>query len=256
MKRIGACLLLLTTAAASAKSRDLCPTRPGLDTPSCTVDAGHVLVELGLVDWTLQRGDGTRSDTVATGELLARYGLDDRTEIQLGWTAFTHVRQRDVGGVSVDRGTGDVAATLKRSVAGANGPIAVQAYVSAPTGNAGIGAGGWQAGVLLPVSIDAGHGLGLAVTPRIDWLANATDDRHHLAYGSAFGMSEKFGAVTLAVEGSVVRDDDPAGRTTPMLSSVSLAWQPDDDSQLDVGAVKGVSDAPDIELYVGISRRF
>ena len=258
MRFVIALAALFVATVAHADLRDLCPTRPGLDTPPCTVDPGHAVAELGLVDWTHDgQGSAGRSDTLATGQMLVRYGLDARTEVQLGWTAFTHVRARDATGVAIQSGVGDVTVALKHGLSAANGPVAIQAYVSAPTASGGVGAGAWQSGVLLPVAIDVGHGLGLAVTPRIDWLANGSDDRHHLSYGSAFGVSDTLTKrLTVALEGSVVRDTDPAGATTPVLASLSLAWQPEKNTQFDLGAVKAVASAPDIELYLGVSRRF
>src|SRR5690242_2405394 len=87
--------LLLAVAPARAEGlRDLCPDRPGLGTPPCTMDPGHVQVELGLGDWTLTRQGGEREDDFATGDVLLRVGLTPSLEAQIGWTAFTHVRTR------------------------------------------------------------------------------------------------------------------------------------------------------------------
>src|SRR5438552_3918002 len=100
MKRIASALLAaaaLLPAAGAARAeglRDFCPDRPGLGTPPCTMDKGHVAVELGLGDWTLTRQGGDREDDIATGDLLVRYGLTSSLEMQVGWTAYTHVRTR------------------------------------------------------------------------------------------------------------------------------------------------------------------
>jgi hypothetical protein len=54
-----------------------------------------------------------------------------------------------------------------------------------------------------------------------------------------------------------VRDEDPAGHATQALASLSFAWQPRSNLQLDMGAVAGLNSAsPDVELYLGIARRF
>src|SRR6185503_1298265 len=54
-----AALLLLAAGTARAEGlRDFCPDRPGLGTPACTMDPGHIAVELGLGDWTLTRQSG------------------------------------------------------------------------------------------------------------------------------------------------------------------------------------------------------
>lgn len=245
------------TSATLAASRDLCPTRPGLNTPSCTVDPGRVLLEIGLADWTLDRAAGSRHDSIAVGETLLRYGIDDRTEAEFGWTAYGHDRVRRRSGVEVKDGVGDVMFAIKRGLGAANGPLALQAHLSAPTGGAAIGAGGWEAGMMMPVSLPLPGGLGFALTPGIDWLADENGGGHHIAYGSAIGVSRTFAkAITVAVEGQVTRDDDPGKLQTSIVGSGSLAWQTDDDSQIDIGVVTGLSDAPDLQLYLGISRRF
>jgi len=247
----------MNSSQAWAEPRALCPTRPGLNTPPCTVDPGRALLEVGLIDWTLDRGTGTRDDTVTTGETLLRYGIDDRTELQLGWTAYGHRRLRNPQGVQIQNGVGDLTLALKRGLGAPNGPVALQAYISAPIGGSAIGAGDWQAGILLPVSIPLESEFAFAVTPEVDWLADGNADGHHLAYGSAIGISKQLSeALTLAVEGKVMRDEDPDISQTSTFGSASLAWQPDDDDQIDLGFVKGLSNAPDIQIYVGFSRRF
>jgi len=55
----------------------------------------------------------------------------------------------------------------------------------------------------------------------------------------------------------LLRDADPSGATTQGLASLSLAWAAKDDLQFDVGGAAGLNrDAPDIELYIGVSLRF
>ncbi len=257
MKRFLIAMGLLGATPAHADLRELCPDRPGLNAPSCTVDPGHLLAELGMIGWTGDRQASARSDMIITGDMLLRYGIDERTEISLGWTAFGRVRQRDAGGVSAVDGVGDVTLALKRGIGPANGPVALQAYVTAPVGSSAFGAGQWQAGALLPVALPLSNGFEIALTPEIDWLGNSSGTGHHFAFGSAFGIEKSLGPrFGVALEGQVTRDNDPSGHSTAIVSAASLSYQPDDNTQFDIGAVKGVSNAPDVELYFGISRRF
>src|SRR5436305_12778884 len=109
-------LLLAAGTAQAGTLRDLCPDRPGLGTPPCTMDPGHVQFELGLGDWTLTRQGGDREDDLATGDLLVRYGLTSSLEMQLGWTAYTHVRIRSGHVVTHQSGTGDLRLALRQTV--------------------------------------------------------------------------------------------------------------------------------------------
>src|SRR5262249_7615693 len=53
--RLSAALFLALASSAPAAAdglRDLCTDRPGLGTPPCIVDRGHLIVETGIADWT------------------------------------------------------------------------------------------------------------------------------------------------------------------------------------------------------------
>lgn len=253
--------LLLAGAPALAEERDLCPERPGLNTPPCIVDAGKLLVEMSAVDWTRDRQAGARTDTVLTGDLLLRLGMTDTIEAQLGWTVYGHVRIRDAAGISRTAGVGDVIAALKVNLAhpdGGGASIALKPYLMLPTGGGAIGAQSWSAGLIVPVSFDLGRGLQLALTPEFDAAPDQDRSGRHMAFGSAIGAQYALnGALSLSIEAQVVRDRDPSGHTTQMLGEVSLAWQRGVNAQFDIGAVAGLNrDSPDFQLIAGVSRRF
>ncbi|MBA2918582.1 transporter [Sphingomonas sp. MAH-20] len=252
----------LLSGPALAEERALCPDRPGLNAPPCIVDAGHVLVELGAADWTLERHGRERVDTLVSGDLAVRVGLAERMEVQLGWTAYGHVRNRDASGrVTRRSGTGDVALGFKYGLVRPDGEgisIALQPYVTLPTGGEAIGAGTWGAGVLVPLSFDLGHDVALVATPEASAAPDADGSGRHLAWGSAIGIEMPVAtAWAISAELQAIRDDDPAGPRTLALGAVSLAWQPGANTQLDIGVVTGLNRAsPDLELMAGIARRF
>lgn len=257
-----AAMTLAATAAYADKPelRDFCAERPGLDTPACTVDAGHLMVEVGLGDWTLDRQSDARTDTIVAGDLLLRYGLDDTTEVQLGWTSYGHVRVRDnaTGAVTKTAGTGDVLLSARKSLSGPGGKIAIQPFVTVPVGRLPIGAGDWGAGVLLPVGFDLGKSIQLSFTPEIDAAVDQDGSGRHLAFGTVAGLTEPLTkTLNLTEEVSAMRDDDPSGHSTTTLASLSLAYQPGKNTQFDIGTVAGLNrNSPDVEVYFGIARRF
>jgi len=254
---------LTAAAPASAEeARELCPDRPGLGTPACTVDAGATVLEVGLADWTLDRKEGGRTDSWIFGDALLRAGLTPSLEMQIGWTMLGHVRERDraTGERTGRTRTGDVTLALRqnlRSPDGSGFSLAVMPYATLPLGGEAVGAGDWGAGLVVPVSVELGA-LSLGFTPHVDAAVDADGDGRHLAYGSVaglgFGLSEE---VSAAVELSLTRDGDPAGHATEALAGVSLGWQPDADSQWDVGVNAGLNrSSPDVQLYAGYVRRF
>lgn len=258
---IAACALAVTPARGE-ELRDFCPDRPGLGTPACTIDPGHFDIELGIADWTLDKAPDSRTDTIEAGQLLVRIGLTDSLEAQLGWTAFGHVRTLDRSTGSVDHisGIGDLTLALRqnlRSPDGSGFSLAVMPFATLPTGGEAIGAGEWSAGMLVPLSYDLGEGVQLGLTGRIEAAADEDRDGRHLAYGAVAGLSVPLSdALGATFEIAASRDEDPAGHKTEWLAGISAGWMADDDLQLDAGANVGLHAAADVQLYMGVSKRF
>jgi hypothetical protein len=262
---LGSAMLLaaLPASAQAQGERDLCTDRPGLGTPPCTVEPGRVVFELGLGDWTRDQDSRERVDTIVAGDALARIGLTEHLEAQIGWTSYGHVRTRDRTTDAVDRasGTGDVTLTLLRNLQNPDGSgvsIALMPFATLPVGGGAIGAGDWGAGLRAPFSVELGAGVALALTPEVDAAVDQDGSGRHLAYGSVAGLDlDLSDSVSGTAELSAFRDDDPSGHATQMLAGLSLGWQPSDDLQLDIGANLGLNhDSPDTQLYIGVARRF
>ena len=263
MRKLMCLIAAMSAAPAAAQDRDLCVDRPGLGTPPCTVATGKVMVELGLVDWTLDRTPETRTDTIVAGDVLVRIGVADHAEVRLGWTSFGHVRERDrlAGSIDAGSGVGDILVGLNRNLVSPDGSgmsISILPYATLPVGGSAIGAGDWSAGVLIPISFALGDYLALTVTPEIDAAVDEDRTGRHLAYGSVVGLGIDISdALSAGVEVQVLHDRDPGGSITQSLAGLSLGWQPDADMQWDVGANLGFNRAsPDVQLYAGVSRRF
>lgn len=254
---------LLSVAAGAADMRDYCPDRPGLGTPACTIDPGHGSVEVGMADWTLDRTATERTDTLLLGDVLIRYGISDHAEVQFGWTGFGRERVRDrlSGARSTDSGIDDVQLGLRRNLANPDGSafsLAVMAFATLPVGREPIGAGDWGAGFLVPMSYDLDDRFSLELVPEIDAAVDSDGQGRHLAYSTVAGLEAKLDPQwTVTAEYQFVRDRDPEGHESRQLAGLSMAWQPRDDLQVDVGANGGLNhNAPDLQLYIGLSRRF
>jgi hypothetical protein len=131
-------------------------------------------------------------------------------------------------------------------------------FATLPVGREPIGAGDWGAGLRVPLSYELDDRFSIELVPEADAAVDADGEGRHLSYGGVAGLETKFGpALTATAEYQFVRDRDPAGHESQQLAGLSLAWQPRDDLQFDVGANGGLDrHAPDVELYVGVSRRF
>jgi len=259
---IAVAVAMVPAAAQGRQGRELCADRSGLGTPPCTVEPGRVVAELGLADWTRDSDATQRTESLEAADLLVRIGLNERTEAQIGWTAFGLQRQRDrlTGDVARTRGAGDLFVAVRANLAnpdGSGASIAVMPYATLPTGGEAIGAGDWSAGLLLPMSFDLG-GVTFELVPRGEAAVDADRVGRHLRYGAVTGLSlDLTDQLTAVGELSLHRDDDPSGATSEALTGFSLAWRSNADTQWDAGINLGLDrTSPDVELFAGIVRRF
>jgi hypothetical protein len=218
------------------------------------------MMETAGASWTIARDSGQRSDQIIIGSSLLRIGLTPRLEAQAGWAPFgiQHVKDRLSGHSSNRSGTGDVTLGLIYGLAGANGPVAVQTFVSLPTGGSAIGAGDWGAGARLPIAFSISSRLQVSLTPEVDAAVNASRNGRHVAYGGTAGIGLPLNKkVSLGADVAVFRDEDPDGAATHETGGLSFAWQESANTQFDVGGIVGLNrSSPDLGLYFGIAHRF
>lgn len=263
---LAAATALLAGGAALAQSapRDFCPDRPGKGSPPCVLDVGRFQAELGLADAAYSRGGGTSTDDTAFGAVELRLGLAPTVEGQLSWTVHQRVREKDrtAGTVSTVDGAGDLGLALRWSLRNPGGEgfsVALQPFVTAPTGADGIGGGTWQGGVIAPISLPLNADWSLAVSPELDLRADADGSGRHAGFSNAIGVGRSVGPVSLGVELWADVDDDPAGRVTSASFDLTAGWTPAStpDLQIDASAYLGLNrHTPDLELVVGVARRF
>jgi hypothetical protein len=136
--------------------------------------------------------------------------------------------------------------------------VALQAFVTLPTGKMPVGAGDWGAGIRLPVQLPLSEKLQLGLTPEVDAKVNSSGSGRHTAYGGAASLGYALTpALSISTDLSVFRDDDPTGATTIAVSGLSLAWQVTENTQLDISGGAGLNNnSPDIQLQFGIARLF
>lgn len=267
---IGVLACGMTCIVEGAKAEDsnadrLCSERPGLTTTACITAAGRLQTEMGLASWTLEQGDGERTDTYLIGDTLVRYGIGRKTELRFGWTPYGFARDRHADG-SVERTgrVGDATVGVKTSIIERKGDtgLAMSALATAilPIGRLPIGAGDWGVSFQLPVTYRTSDKISLQATPIAAAAVNGDGQGRHSLYGSAieveYSLSE---AVKAAFSAQVTRDDDPDPevRGTPALGSIAVSWQPNRNMQLDLGANVGLNRAaPDVAVYAGVSHRF
>jgi hypothetical protein len=255
-----AALLLLTAIPAQAQTLGpICPDRPGKGTSPCTLAAGHVQAELGLFDESFQRRSGVTIDTGNAGALLAKYGVSDSVDVEAGMALYQFQRVHDATGTITASGVGDLYLRAKFNPLpdGGRFSFVLGPYLKLPTAGGGLGNGAVEGGLVVPMAYDLGGNWSLAMTPEADALLNASGNGHHANLVDVVGLGRSFGNLTLGAEVWSDQNVDPAGTISQYSFDLDAAYLTDSDTQLDGGVNLGLNRAtPDLELYLGVSRRF
>lgn len=258
---IGAALLCACSAAAAADQPPICPDRPGKANATCTAPAGHFQLETGLADWTLKRSDGERDTLLVVGATAFKYGLTDRSHIEIDMIPWERATSRAGGVRETASGLGDLLVRYKQQLTPPDAPVQVTVYpyVKLPTARRDLGNGKIEAGVELPVNIPLGNsGFSVAFDPEADLLADADGNGRHPAMVQVMDLNWAPNT-RLTFTGEIWGrwDYDPAGTVRQFSADGAVAYLVSNDVQIDAGANFGLNrETPDVELYFGVSRRF
>lgn len=261
---LAALILAAAGPAWASDLRDLCPDRPSKGTSPCTVDRSHLQLEADILDATWARQGGTSSDSFVWANPTLKYGLTDSLDIEVNIPPLVRLRSHDDAAGTTQRsaGIGDLTVAMKANLTG-NRPgwgVALLPFVKAPIAHQPIGDGAWEGGLLVPIAGDIGHGWSLDLTPEVDVVEDGAGGGHHAVAAGSLGLSHGLGAgVSGTVEVWSQADFDPAGTTRRYSFDLALAWVPgrQPNLQFDGGVNLGLNrETPDVEAYVGITRRF
>lgn len=255
--------LLLASPAFAQDDPRFCPNRPSLGESGCTTQAGHVQFEMSLLDWERDTDPDARQDTILAADFQARFGLSPSSELQVAWTPYGHVRTRDrlTGAIDTQSRVGDVQIGYRQNLRNPDGKgfsLAIEPSVTLPVGRRPVGAGGWAAGLVVPVTYDLTERLNLALTNEVDAAADEEGDGRHLRLNEVVGLGYDLSDALAAVaELQYTHDDDPSGHSREWLAAGSLAWQPAKRVQFWSLVGAGLNrDAPDVRVLGGYSILF
>ena len=241
--------------------REMNTDRPDQTESPFTVDAGHVQVEMDLVNYTHDRANGVTTETLAIAPINFKVGLLNNVDVQ--FLLDTYVREKTKVATfpsTKTQGTGDLLTRLKVNLWGNDGgetAFAVMPFVKWPTANSALGNGKTEGGVILPLSISLGDRFGLGLMTEFDFLRDAVGAGHHTDYVNSItlscDMTDKIGAyVEFFSLISTEQGSDWQGQV-----DLGVTYGVTADVQLDAGINLGVTDsAPDYQPFVGLTARF
>lgn len=253
-------LLALTGAAGAAELGPICTDRPGRSSSICTVPKGRWQVETSLSGWSLTRGSGDRSTSLALGESAIKYGVNDSLHVEVAVAPFVRNRERTDGVRTISSGFGEVTLKLKQRLTPPDAAFsaALIPFVKLPTASKRLGNGKVDAGLIVPLSWLLGETpFSLSSSPELDLIADGDGDGHHLA--GAGTLSLGFAATDrLAIAAELWTGWDWDEETTRQASIGSnVAYKITDDLQIDGEVDFGLTrDSADVELIGGLSVRF
>jgi hypothetical protein len=252
-------LMALPTRTMAQDEKPICPDRPGRGISPCTLEEGHIQLELGLFDDSTQHRSGITADTDNAGSVLAKWGVNDRMDVEAGLALYQRQRIEDASGSTTLRGVGDLFLHAKYNPLASDGPFALvlAPFLKLPTASGGLSNGAVEGGLGLPMAYDLGGNWSLTMTPEADVQKNASGGGYHANLVNVVGLNKSFGPVSLGAEIWSGQTLDPAGTVSQYSFDLDAAWLVDNDTQLDGGVNIGLNRAtPDLEFYFGISRRF
>jgi hypothetical protein len=247
------CLLLCELAPAHAEE-PISTDRPDFANSSDTVGPGTWQLETGLA-WERARADRIAT-TTWTMPLLLRIGTGARWELRIGTDGWqdTHGAGITTQGVA-DLDVGCKYHWLTQGPAGASLAWLVDATL--PSGARAVRGHGVRPALLLAAEWDLPHGNGLAVMPGIVHDADDAGRRFDagvLAASFGHAWSPRVHSF-VEVAGQQFASRKHGGNVVTFDNGVS--WLLDDDTQVDIAANFGLSNAaPDEALTVGWSHRW
>ena len=247
--------------AAQVQDEPLCAERPGLATPTCTIPAGAIQIEVGLLDWTHSVSNSSEERELVVGETAVKFGISDRAHLEVAWSPYVRSRTWEGDAKNSVSGFGDLTLAAKVRLTRSDMPVqlAVKPYVEFPTADDQIGNGTVEGGLIVPIDYSVPHSpISIGLSPEVAILGDEDGNGRHVGLSSVLAVSASLtDRLTGAAEiyGSWERSGGKSVKQ--FVLGGSLAYLFLNTLQFDVGMNAGLNrDSPDLELYSGVPSRF
>lgn len=258
-------LVALTCPLRAESLRALNTDRPDQTESPFTLDAGHAQLEMDLVtitrDTDRSGGGNVRTTELSWAPFNLKYGVTADTGLHLMFDPLVRVETEDrvAGTTQRESGAGDVTIRLKHNFWGNDGgPTAfgLLPWVKLPLSASGVRNGKTEFGLILPYAAELGGGWELGAQAGIAQVCG--DNLETVTSGV---VSAVFGRdITDALGGYVeifAQTDTGSDAHWQVQFDCGLTYVVNDNLQFDAGCNFGLTDAaPDLQPFVGVSRRF
>jgi hypothetical protein len=246
--------------------RQLSADRPDKTDCPFTVDAGHVQIEMDLVNMTYagpnpQRGH-TRATSVEVAPMNVKVGLLDNLDFQVVYAPYRwdKIEDLDVGTVERNSGFNGVTPRFKLNLIGNDGgffALALLPFIKFPLSQERLDNRSVEGGVGVPYAIDlpGGWDLGFQSTFRVN--RNGADDGDHIEFDNSVSVGHRLvGKLSLFAE---FFSNVSAERGAAWVGTVDtwLTYEINGNLRLDGGVYIGVTPAAeDWHPWIGMTWRY
>ena len=239
--------------------RPMVPDRPGITESPYSVDAGHFQYETDALRLLTRREGTAYGHDWYINHALAKVGLSNRTDLQIGLDSYTDTRNYDAADPAQTqeyRGLGDVTLRLKHTLVGDDNSrwaLGLIGYATLPTGGPR-GDGAVEFGAVLPVVLQLTKpwSIGGQMATQVYW--DRETQSRYLQLTPTFTTDYQLSKL-VQVFAELVGYKDV--RKTLWRSSVNTGVQLDvsENVQLDFGSHLPITNSVDREYFFGLSFR-
>lgn len=245
--------------------RDFAPDRPTKATSPFTVDGGRYQLETDLTIYTYDYSNSanttTRTWTVLDPTL--RVGLTSDIELDIISSGFYNnvkTTDRTAGTSQTNQGFGDITLRSKFNLVGNDdGDIAfaIVPQIKFPTATNHVGNGAYEGGVLLPVAFAVPLDFTLTLMPEFDALKSPSGSGYNAGFTQIVNLSRPIvEGLTGYLEFFAQQRTGPGSQNIYTFDP-ALAYLIAPNLQFDIGTNIGLNKAaPDVQAYIGVSKRF
>ena len=238
--------------------REMSTDRPDATEGPSTVDAGHVQVEMDVVNHTTNRLFGVRTKTWGVAAFNVRFGLRDDLEFGVFVAPYTRTTEEPRGGPrETSSGFGDVTLRGKLNFWGNDGgasALGLIADLKLPTAARGLGNDSVEGTVLLPLGLELGRGRELGAMTGVDIRLRDSGSGRRGVWINTVTVGH---GITENLAGYVEITSETGAGPQVATFNAGLTLKINANTQLDVGCELGLSrQADDAVVFVGLARRY
>lgn len=247
---LGVCVVAPPVCAEDAQ---VDPDRPDLTNSARTVPRGGFQLESG-VEYSRTRHAGAQTERRFLVDALARAGVAERVELQLGWQPLVHLR-----GDEDDTGVGDVTLAMKYRFFDGAAPwptLGVRPFLKLPTADEPLGSGRVDFGAVALASFDLPAGFGLDVNAGLAAIGQGRPSGHLLQALASASLSLDVGDAAPFVELAFASRSARDARDSVNLDA-GVVYRVTKRIAVDAAAQTSLTgDGPDWAVRAGVTFRF